>query len=57
VRGFRKLGRGLSARDTEVGAPRGRLVGRGAVADIVFILITLAFFVLSVAYARVAPRL
>jgi hypothetical protein len=57
VRGFRKLGTGLSARDTEVGAPRGRLVGRGAVADIVFILITLAFFVLSVAYARVAPRL
>jgi len=25
--------------------------------DVVFILIALAFFVLSVAYARVAPRL
>jgi len=26
-------------------------------ADVAFILITLAFFALSVAYARVAPRL
>jgi len=26
-------------------------------ADVAFILITVAFFVLSVAYARVAPRL
>jgi hypothetical protein len=31
--------------------------GAGEMADIVFILITLAFFGLSVAYARVAPRL
>jgi hypothetical protein len=29
----------------------------GPVADVAFILIVLAFFVLSVAYARIAPRL
>jgi hypothetical protein len=54
---LRRMGKALSASGTKVGSPRGKRVGGGAMADIAFILISLVFFVLSVAYARVAPRL